>query len=167
MNNLTGGYGVDGPIDWIFKKNCNAEKYSDYNKYFWDYNNDNDNKFIQDRKLFKIILLAFILVLIGLLIPTLVKKFQNAKKNDAALGLFIPTIVLLFFFIVAFFLKCRSTRRTWMILSGFGSFFCMFLLLFIDPMTENTYKYNTEELINTIICFVSITFMMIVSIKYN
>jgi hypothetical protein len=168
MNNSTGGYGINGPIDYIFRESCtsNKEKYENRNKYFWEYSSK-DNEFVKDRKLFKIILLCFILLLIGSLIPTLVKKFQNAKNNGAALGLFIPTIILLFFFVVAFFLKCGSTRRTWMILYGFSSFFCMFLLLFIDPITNTSYKYTTEELMKTIISFIFISGLMVVAIKYN
>ena len=179
MNNFIGGYGVNGPIDWIYKNHCGynkdnefnefngykseiqRKKYEKHNKYFWEYNDDQENT-----KILKIIIFVFIIVLIGSLIPTLILKFQSAKNNDAGLGLFIPTIVLLFFFVCAFFLKCRSTRRTWMILSGFGAFICMMLLLFIDPLTQSTYKLTTEELLNLIFKFIILSSLMIVSVKY-
>jgi hypothetical protein len=147
MNYINGGYGWSGPIDWLFKDKCGNkdphynERNNERNKYFWE----------GDNIALKIIMVCLIIVLFGLLIMPLVNKFEGGKNSGMTLGFFIPAIILTFFLICALFMKCKSTRRFWIVILGFGSTICLLVSLFIN---DSTYEFTLDQLINTIVHYV-------------
>jgi phosphatidylserine synthase len=149
MSNLIGGWGYNGPVDWLFKKKCIDNSKNEI--YFWDQNDT-------DKKGLKIIIVALIIILFGLLIMPLVSKFQGAEDSKMSMGFFIPAIVLTFFLIVALFMKCKSTRRFWIVIYGFGSIVCLMVSLFI---MKSTYKFTTDQLINTILHFILFVLLIV------